>query len=105
MSWQKAWPALTRVCHFNQYAAPPTPRLLLLVVDGDHRQLGRGYEVRWPREILPDVPQSNLIRPEEGACKRSQGQRRPPAEDAGEGAAAASVGLHRLYGLDRRSSD
>lgn len=100
----------TRVRHFNQYAAPAPPTLrrlllLLLVVDGDHRQLGGGYEVRRPRDILPDVPQSNLVRPEEGARKRSQGQRRPPAEGAGEGAAAASVGLHRLYGLEGRSSD
>lgn len=51
------------------------------------------------------MPQSSLVCPEEGAGERSQGQRRPPAEDPEEGAAAASVSLHRLYGLDQRRSD
>lgn len=80
--------------------ALPTLRLLLVVVDGYNRQLSWGNELLLPQDLLPYVPQSRLIRPEEGAAECSQGQCWLPAEDLGKGAAAASVCLHRLDGLD-----
>lgn len=80
--------------------ALPTPRLLLLVVDGQNGQLSWRDELLLLRELLPCMPQSRLIRPEEGAGESCQGQCWLPAEDPGKGAAATSVRLHRLYGLN-----
>lgn len=84
----------------SHHIALPTLRLLLLVVNSHNGQLSWGYELLLPRELLPYVPQSRFICPEEGAGECCQGQCWPPVEDPVKRPAAASVCLHCLYGLD-----